>query len=186
MTSFMRRNALVPLAAADPVLAAACGSSGSGKPAASGGSGARAQAPGDDAEGLGLDRSRTRSTKRCSADFTSDAQPNVTVNYNPAAVRVRARPTSQGRLVDFAGSDSLVVPRRRDEVQGRAFLYIPIVVGTDHDLLQPERRDKLQLSADTIAKIFSTHDHEVGRRRDQGRQPGRHAAVDADHGRAPQ
>ena len=97
-------------------------------------------------------------------DFTSDAQPNVTVNYNPAGSG-QGQTDLEGQLVDFAGSDSLVVPGRRVEVQGRPFLYIPIVSAPITISYNLSGVSKLQLSAATIAKIFSTHDHEVERRR---------------------
>jgi len=156
MTTFLRRNALIPLAAAILVLAAACGSSGSGKPAAtSGGSGSTsAKLPATTLKGSGSSF-QDPFDEEVFRDFTSEAQPNVTVNYNPAGSG-QGQTDLEGQLVDFAGSDSLVVPGDVTKFKGGAFLYIPIVSAPITISYNLSGVTKLQLSAATIAKIFST------------------------------
>ena len=75
---------------------------------------------------------------------------------------------------------------RRTEVQGRVPVH-PDRVGTDHDLVQPERRRASSRSRPpTIAKIFATKITKWNDAGDHGRQPRRDPAVDVDHRRAPQ
>ncbi len=155
MTTFLRRNALVPLAAVILVLAAACGSSGSGKPAATGpGGSTSAKLPATTLKGSGSSF-QDPFDEEVFRDFTTDAQPNVTVNYNPAGSG-QGQTDLEGQLVDFAGSDSLVVPGDVTKFKGGAFLYIPIVSAPITISYNLSGVTKLTLSAATIAKIFST------------------------------
>jgi phosphate transport system substrate-binding protein len=86
--------------------------------------------------------------------FTSDEQPNVTVNYNPTGSG-QGQTDLQGGLVDFAGSDSLVADADVSKFKG-AFLYIPTVAAPITVSYNVSGVDKLELSASTIAKIFSS------------------------------
>jgi phosphate transport system substrate-binding protein len=150
MTSFMRRNALVPLAAAILVLAAACGSSGSGKPAASGGGGA--QLPTTTLKGSGS-TFQDPFDEEVFRDFQSDAQPNVTVTYNSVGSG-QGQTDLQGGVTDFAGSDSLIAAADAPKFKG-PFLYIPIVSAPITISYKLSGVSKLTLSATTIAKIFA-------------------------------
>jgi phosphate transport system substrate-binding protein len=155
MTTFVRRNAFVPLAVLLLVVAAACSSSGGSKPAATGGSGSTSAAlPATTLKGSGSSF-QDPFDEQVFRDFTSDAQPNVTVNYNPAGSG-QGQTDLEGQLVDFAGSDSLVVPGDVSKFKGGAFLYIPIVSAPITISYNLTGVTKLQLSAATIAKIFST------------------------------
>jgi phosphate transport system substrate-binding protein len=159
MTDFMRRNALIPLAVLILVIAAACGSSKS-----NGGANDTSATSGSSTETTGAPLPATTlkgsgSTFQDPFDeavfrqFQSDAQPNVTVNYNPAGSG-QGQTDLQGGLVDFAGSDSLVAPADTSKFKG-AFLYIPIVSAPITVSYNLTGVDKLTLSASTIAQIFS-------------------------------
>jgi phosphate transport system substrate-binding protein len=156
MTNFIRRNALIPIAALILVLAAACGSSKStGTSDTSGGStgSTTAQLPTTTLKGSGstfqdpFDESVFR-------QFQSDTQPNVTVNYNPTGSG-QGQTDLQGGLVDFAGSDSLVQQADLSKFKG-PILYIPIVAAPITVSYNLGGVDKLTLSASTIAQIFSS------------------------------
>jgi phosphate transport system substrate-binding protein len=154
MTSFMRRNALVPIAAAILVLAAACGSSGSSKPAATGGSGTTsAQLPATTLKGSGS-TFQDPFDEEVFRDFQSDAQPNVTVTYNSVGSG-QGQTDLEGGVTDFAGSDSLVKDADKSKFKG-PFLYIPIVSAPITISYNLSGVTKLTLSASTIAQIFST------------------------------
>jgi phosphate transport system substrate-binding protein len=150
----MRRNALVPIAAAILVLAAACGSSGSGKPAATGGSGTTsAQLPTTTLKGSGS-TFQDPFDEEVFRDFQTDAQPNVTVTYNSVGSG-QGQTDLQGGVTDFAGSDSLIAAADASKFKG-AFLYIPIVSAPITISYNVSGVSKLTLSATTIAKIFAS------------------------------
>jgi phosphate transport system substrate-binding protein len=155
MTTFIRRNALAPLAVLILVVAGACGSSKSnGSPSGSttGGGGTKLAATTLKGSGSSFQDPFDEEVFR---DFTRDAQPNVTVNYNPAGSG-QGQTDLQGQLVNFAGSDSLVPAADTPKFKGGAFLYIPIVSAPITISYNLTGVSKLQLSASTIAKIFST------------------------------
>lgn len=77
--------------------------------------------------------------------------PNVTVTYNPTGSGTGKKEFGQG-LTDFAGTDSLV--KDSDGVAAGSFLYVPTVAAPITVSYNLSGVDKLQLSADTIAKIF--------------------------------
>jgi phosphate transport system substrate-binding protein len=82
-----------------------------------------------------------------------DEQRNVTVNYSPTGSG-QGQTDLQGGLVDFAGSDSLVADADVSKFKGD-FLYVPIVSAPITVSYNVNGVDKLELSAATIAKIFS-------------------------------
>jgi phosphate transport system substrate-binding protein len=79
--------------------------------------------------------------------------PNVTVTYNSVGSGTGKKEFGQG-LDDFAGSDSLVKPD--DGPAPGSFMYIPTVAAPITVSYNLSGVDKLQLSPDTLAKIFST------------------------------
>ncbi len=77
--------------------------------------------------------------------------PNVTVTYNSVGSGTGKKEFGQG-LDDFAGSDSLVKPG--DGPADGSFLYVPTVAAPITVSYHLSGVDKLQLSPDTLAKIF--------------------------------
>lgn len=80
-----------------------------------------------------------------------DAAPDVTVNYNATGSGTGKKEFGQG-LTDFAGTDSLV--KDSDGIGAGSFLYVPTVAAPITVSFHLSGVDKLQLSADTLAKIF--------------------------------
>jgi phosphate transport system substrate-binding protein len=148
MTPTIRRRVPATLVALIVVFAAgACGSSKS-----SGGSGSKLPATTLKGSGSSFQDAFDQEVFR---DFTNDAQPNVTVNYNPTGSG-QGQTDLQGNLVDFAGSDSLVAAADASKFKGGAFLYVPIVSAPITISYNVSGVDKLVLSAATLAKIFSS------------------------------
>ena len=81
------------------------------------------------------------------------AAPGVTVTYNSTGSGTGKKEFGQG-LTDFAGSDSLV--KDSDGVAAGSFMYVPTVAAPITVSYNLSGVDKLQLSPDTIAKIFQT------------------------------
>ena len=77
--------------------------------------------------------------------------PNANVTYNAVGSGTGKKEFGQG-LTDFAGSDSLV--KDSDGVAAGSFLYVPTVAAPITVSYNLSGVDKLQLSADTVAKIF--------------------------------
>lgn len=82
-----------------------------------------------------------------------EVAPDVTVNYNATGSGTGKKQFGEG-LVDFAGTDSLV--KETDGVAAGTFLYVPTVAAPITIAYNLSGVEKLQLSADTIAKIFQT------------------------------
>ncbi|MEU4566511.1 phosphate ABC transporter substrate-binding protein PstS [Micromonospora sp. NPDC023956] len=82
-----------------------------------------------------------------------DVAPDVTVNYNATGSGTGKKQFGQN-LVDFAGSDSLV--KESDGVAADAFLYVPTVAAPITVSYNLQGVEKLQLSPETLAKIFQT------------------------------
>ncbi len=80
------------------------------------------------------------------------AQPKATVNYAGGGSG-KGRTDLQGGVVDFAGSDGLVAAADVAKYKG-TFLYFPTVSAPITVSYNLDGVDKLQLSAETIAKIF--------------------------------
>src|SRR6266508_4468300 len=79
------------------------------------------------------------------------AAPGVTVTYNSTGSGTGKKEFGQG-LTDFAGSDSLV--KDSDGVAAGSFMYVPTVAAPITVSYNLSGVDKLQLSPDTLAKIF--------------------------------
>ncbi|PZG21676.1 phosphate ABC transporter substrate-binding protein PstS [Micromonospora craterilacus] len=78
---------------------------------------------------------------------------NVTVTYNATGSGTGKKQFGEG-LVDFAGTDSLV--KDTDGVAADSFLYVPTVAAPITVSYNVQGVDKLQLSPETLAKIFQT------------------------------
>ena len=77
----------------------------------------------------------------------------ITVNYDPTGSG-KGKTDLQTKTVDFAGTDSLPKPDELASYQGGTVLYFPTVAAPITVSYNLSGVDKLQLSADTIAKIF--------------------------------
>jgi phosphate transport system substrate-binding protein len=155
--SFVRIGALV---IAGALLTAACSSKDNNGGAADGDSKSD-----DTVEGLSIDYANLSATLNASgstfqaaleevgiATFQEQA-PKVTINYAGGGSG-KGKTDLQGKVVDFAGTDSLVKPEDVAKYQGGAVLYFPIAAAPITVAYQLQGVTKLQLSADTIAKIF--------------------------------
>jgi len=80
-----------------------------------------------------------------------DAAPKVTVTYNSVGSGTGKKEFGKG-LTDFAGTDSTV--KDADGVAAGSYLYVPTVAAPITISYNLSGVDKLQLSPDTIAKIF--------------------------------
>jgi phosphate transport system substrate-binding protein len=81
----------------------------------------------------------------------ADKAPNVTVTYNGIGSSAGKKEFGQG-LTDFAGTDSTV--KDTDGLAKDSFLYVPTVAAPITVSYNLSGVDKLQLSPDTLAKIF--------------------------------
>jgi len=81
------------------------------------------------------------------------ANPGVTINYGSGGSG-KGRQDLADMVVDFAGSDSPYKDADVAKNKGGDVLYFPILLGPITITFNVEGVTKLQLSADTIAKIF--------------------------------
>ncbi len=80
-------------------------------------------------------------------------QPNVTINYAGGGSG-KGQTDLQGGLVAFAGSDGLPKPEDAAKYTGGKVLYFPTVAAPITVSFNVDGVDALNLSADTLAKIF--------------------------------
>jgi phosphate transport system substrate-binding protein len=149
----LSRLAIVGVAIAGLVLAG-CGGGGNGGSSSS----ANSSGSGSDLANLSGSLKGSGSTfqdaydQEVISEFKSVA-PNVTVTYNAVGSGTGKKEFGQG-LDDFAGTDSLV--KEGDGPAPGSFMYIPTVAAPITVSYNLSGVDKLQLSPDTLAKIFST------------------------------
>jgi phosphate transport system substrate-binding protein len=86
------------------------------------------------------------------ASFKDDA-PGVTINYGGGGSG-KGRQDLADQVVDWAGTDGTVKPEDASKFKGGAFLYFPTVLAPITVSYNLPGVDKLQLSPDTVAKIF--------------------------------
>jgi phosphate transport system substrate-binding protein len=147
-----RRKGLAVAALVLALVAAACGSSSSGKSNSGGGSGTTAASvPAATLNGSGS-TFQLAYNQAAIAAFTQ-AHSGVTINYGGGGSG-KGQTDLQGKLVDFAGTDSLPKPADVAKFTGGALLYFPTVAAPITVSYNLSGVDNLQLSADTIAKIF--------------------------------
>ena len=87
------------------------------------------------------------------ASFQEQA-PKVTINYAGGGSGKGKTDLQGGTATDFAGTDSLVKPEDKALYKNGDLLYFPIAAAPITVAFQLDGVTKLQLSADTIAKIF--------------------------------
>ena len=80
-------------------------------------------------------------------------QPSVTINYAGGGSG-KGRQDFSDQVVDYAGTDGLYTAAAASAVKGGAFSYIPTVVAPITVSYNLPSVKKLQLSGDTVAKIF--------------------------------
>ncbi|MEY2398737.1 MAG: phosphate transport system substrate-binding protein [Actinomycetota bacterium] len=153
---FVRIGALV---IAGAILTAACSSKDAPN------SGSATKNTDDTVKGLSVDYTKLSATLNASGSTFQAAleeaaisafqeqAAKVTVNYAGGGSG-KGKTDLQGKVVDFAGSDSLIKPEDVAKYQGGAVLYFPIAAAPITLAYQLDGVDKLQLSPDTIAKIF--------------------------------
>ena len=108
----------------------------------------------------------------------------VTVNYGGGGSG-KGKTDLAGKMVDFAGTDSLIKPRRSRPTRAAPILYFPTVAAPITVSYNLRGVDELKLSADDARRDLSSTDHDVERPGHRRRQPRRHPAEHGDHGRAP-
>ena len=94
--------------------------------------------------------------QKASADFDAAVKAaggNATITYTKTGSSDGKKALADKSL-DFAGSDSAIKPEEEGPFGGRKILYFPIVGGPIAVAYNLTGVDKLNLSADTLAKIF--------------------------------
>jgi phosphate transport system substrate-binding protein len=154
-----RRTAALTSALALALVGAACGSSSnsSSGTTASAGSTATTAAGETTTSGAPVSGTLQGSGSSLSAAFQQEAASDfakanagTTVTYG-AGGSGKGRTDLANKVVDFAGSDS---PYKDADKPASPILYFPILLGAITVSYNLSGVDKLQLSADTIAKIF--------------------------------
>ena len=135
-------------------LAAACGSSGKKSSAQSGGTPTSASTAGDLSKLSGTingsGSSFADALYQQIIGSVKDKASNLTVNYN-AVGSGQGKKDFAAKLNDFAGTDSLV---KDTEAPAGSYFYFPTAGAPITVSYNLKGLDKLQLSADTLAKVF--------------------------------
>ncbi len=154
---FTRVGALVAAAA---MVTAACGSNNNDNKASS-----STTAPSGTVKGLDIDYSSLSATLNASGStFQASLQEvdraafaekatKVTVNYGGGGSG-KGKTDLQGGVVDFAGTDSLIKAEDKASYKNGEVLYFPLAAAPITLSYNEPSVKNLQLSADTIAKIF--------------------------------
>ncbi len=149
------------LVIAGALLSAACSS----KDANTGSTSDTTAPKGDEVKGASIDYATLSATLNASGStFQAPLQeaakagflevaPKVTVNYGGGGSG-KGKTDLAGQVVDFAGSDSLIKDADKPTFKGGEVLYFPVAAAPITVAYQLEGVTKLQLSPDTIAKIF--------------------------------
>jgi phosphate transport system substrate-binding protein len=82
------------------------------------------------------------------------ANPNIKVNYGGGGSG-KGRQDFADMVTDYGCSDAPYKDADKAKVKGGEFIYVPVLLGAITVSYNVEGVDKLQLSADTIAKIFA-------------------------------
>jgi len=94
-----------------------------------------------------------QAAQEVSIEAFTKANPNITINYG-AGGSGKGRQDFADQVVDFACSDAPYKEADLGKVKGGEFFYIPNVLGAITVSHNIDGVDKLQLSADALAKIF--------------------------------
>ncbi len=145
------RRALVGVALAAGLALAGCSDSGTDTPSTGSSSG------GSEYAGLSGDLKASGASfpnafYQKALDEFSNVAPNLNIIYNSTGSGTGKKEFGSG-LTDFAGSDSLV--KAGDGPAEGSFLYVPTVAAPITVSYNLSGVDNLQLSGDTVAKIFS-------------------------------
>jgi phosphate transport system substrate-binding protein len=143
----MKRIALIALT----LLACSKGSKTNEAPTGSGGA-AKPAAVGDVTLNASGSTFQKTFQEEAIAEFTK-ANPGVKINYGGGGSG-KGRQDLSDMVTDFAGSDSAFKDADLAKVKGGEVLYFPVVLGAVTVSYHIDGVDKLQLSPDTIAKIF--------------------------------
>ena len=142
------RGAIVLVALA--TLLAACGSSSK---SSSSGSGTTSGSSNVSATLNGSGSTFQQTFDQAAIQAFHNTNPNITINYAGGGSG-KGKTDLQTKTVDFAGTDSTVKSTDLPKYQGGTILYFPTVAAPITVSYNLSGVDKLQLSADTIAKIF--------------------------------
>ncbi len=151
MKTTKRRTAALSGMLALALVGAACGSSSSGSDTTAGG-GAATPTSGAPVSGTlqGSGSSFSAAFQEEAAAEFAKANSGTTITYGGGGSG-KGRTDLASKVVDFAGSDS---PYKDADKPADPILYFPILLGPITMSYNLSGVDKLQLSADTIAKIF--------------------------------
>jgi len=94
-----------------------------------------------------------KAAQEVSIEAFTKANPNIKINYGGGGSG-KGRQDFADQVVDFACSDAPYKPEDAKKVKGGEFFYIPNVLGAITVSYDVPGVDKLQLSSDTLAKIF--------------------------------
>ena len=92
--------------------------------------------------------------QRLAIEAFTRANPGATITY-AAGGSTRGQQDLASQAVDFAGSDSVIHPDDLARCKGGDVLYFPVLLGAIAVAYQQPGLNHLQLSASTIAAIFS-------------------------------
>jgi phosphate transport system substrate-binding protein len=141
---------LVACVALATVLAACGSSSKSGSSGSSGSSGASTAS----ATLNGSGSTFQKTFNEAAIQGFKGTNPNVTINYAGGGSG-KGKTDLQTKTVDFAGTDSTIKEADKSKYQGGTVLYFPTVAAPITVSYNLSGVDKLQLSASTLAGIFS-------------------------------
>jgi phosphate transport system substrate-binding protein len=156
MSKFVRFSGLAGAALAFAVLAAACSSSSSSSSSSTSGSTAPPTSAAPKVSGTLNGSGSTFQAaydQQAIQDFQS-ANSGATVNYQGKGSG-GGQTDLQNQVVDFAGSDVTVAAADLPKYKGGSILYFPTIAGPITVSFNLSGVTTLQLSASTIAKIFS-------------------------------
>lgn len=149
-TKHRRGTSIATLALAGAVALGACGSSKSDNNTAGGGGGGNSKLSAT-LNGSGSTFQKTLEENAIAAFKAKN--PNVTINYAGGGSG-KGKQDLASKVVDFAGTDSLLKDAEKAALNGAKVLYFPIASAPITVSYNVSGVSDLKLSADTIAKIF--------------------------------
>jgi phosphate transport system substrate-binding protein len=145
-------KAIVWMAAA--TLAVSCSKKkddGAGTPAA--GSGGGAPVPTGSVTLNGSGSTFQKAFQESAIEAFTGANGNITINYGGGGSG-KGRKDFADMVTDYACSDGTYKDADKGSIKGGDFVYVPVLLGAITVSYNVEGVDKLQLSAETVAKIF--------------------------------
>ncbi len=135
------------------VVLAGCGKDGNGESGAAGG-GARGTALSGDVTLNASGSTFQKAYQESAIEAFTRTHRNITINYAGGGSGKGRTDLAEG-VTDFAGSDSAFKDDELARAKGGAILYFPILLGAISVTYNIDGVDRLQLSAATLAQIFS-------------------------------